>query len=125
MQISTSNGIIDYTIQTYLLRLKDDQVNGVLSHSEPIIVGSDSTFIYQEVKGEGHGNAVLTACEEELFCQVAETLGNMAFNLDRNHMRSMINIYLFNCGLTDEDFTSITDQTLSRIMDRYLSLIHI
>ena len=43
----------------------------------------------------------------------------MSFNLDRNHMRSMINIYLFNCGLTDEDFTSITDQTLSRIMDRY------
>ena len=75
----------------YLKKLGDKKAAGIIDETEPIAVGSDATFIYQTVKGEGNGNSVLTPCEQEIFSQVAESLGNMAFNLDRNHMKSMIN----------------------------------
>ena len=103
----------------YLKKLGDKKAAGIIDETEPIAVGSDATFIYQTVKGEGNGNSVLTPCEQEIFSQVAESLGNMAFNLDRNHMKSMINVYLINCGLIDDDFTGISESTLSRIMEKY------
>ena len=103
----------------YLKKLEDRKAAKVIEESEPIAVGSDAPFIYQIVKGEGNGNSVLTPCEQEIFSQVAESLGNMAFNLDRNHMKSMINVYLINCGLIDDDFTGISESTLSRIMEKY------
>ena len=43
----------------------------------------------------------------------------MALNLNRTHMKSMIDIYLINNGLMDSEFTGISDSTLSRIMDKY------
>jgi len=119
MKVEHSNILISWTIGEYLKKLDLKKSDGVLHESNPILIGANSKFIYREVKAEGHGNCVLTPCEEELFCQVAEALGNMAFNLDRKHMKSMIDMYLINHNLIDDEFLGISETTLSRIMKRY------
>ena len=91
--------------------LVDNKEKGILDQSEPIIVGDDAKYIYRTVKGQGHGLAILTLCEEELFNIKVETLDAMAFNLNRTHMKSMIDIYLINNGLMDSEFTGISEST--------------
>jgi len=103
----------------YLQKLNKNKSDGVIKESNLILICSNSKFVYREVKAEGHGNCVLTPCEEELFTKVAEELGNMTFNLDQKHMMSIINIYLINMGLMDDEFVGISETTLSRILKRY------
>ena len=112
-------GIVAYTITKYLQKLERKKNNRIIMETEPTLIGAKSTFTYCEVKPEGHSQNILTPCEEELFSQVAEALGNMAFNLDRNHMRSIIDIYLMNTGMYDSDCNGISETTLSRILKKY------
>ena len=119
LEISADHPIIDYTINVYLKSLVDNKEKGILDQSELVIVGGDAKFIHRTVKGQGHGLAILTPCEEELFNITAETLGAMAFNLNCTHMKSMIDIYLINNGLMESEFTGISESTLSRIIDKY------
>ena len=112
-EIQHDHLIIQITINSYIKKLLERKEKGIVDESDPIMIGKDATFIYRTVKDQGHRNCALTPCEEEIFSQVAECLGNMAFNLDRNHMQSMIDTHLINSGLMHDEFTGISESTLS------------